>query len=323
MVSASSAADSSLRIGIDLGGTKTEVAVLDAQRQIVFRHRLATPRGDYQASLQRIAELISMAEAACGPACSVGIGIPGSVVPATGRVHNANSTWLNGRTVVGDLQTLLGRPVWAANDANCLALSEAVDGAAAGADSVFAIILGTGVGAGLVFHGQLLHGAHGLAGEWGHNPLPWPQPDEAQVPPCWCGLTGCLESWLSGPAIAADHQRQTGQALDGPQIVAQALAGDAQAAASLQRHKARLARALAHVINLIDPQVIVLGGGVGQLPGLTVGLLDAIQPWVFSRGLALTTRLVLPVHGDSSGVRGAAWLPLLAAQAADTQALRL
>jgi fructokinase len=295
-----------LALGIDLGGTKIEAAVLAEDGQLRWRQRMPTPAGDYAATLDAVASLVNRAEAAAGPLASVGLGHPGTLTPA-GRIKNANSTCLNGQPLQADLQARLGRPLRLANDANCLALSEAADGAAAGAAVVFAVILGTGVGGGLVVHGRVLGGANGLAGEWGHNPLPWADAAETPGPACYCGRRGCLETWLSGPGLARDHGAP-GRPV--PAIADAAASGDAAATASIDRHAHRLARGLAAVINLLDPDVIVLAGGVSQLPGLVERVTARWQAWVFSAGddAPLRTRLCTARHGDASGVRGAARL---------------
>ena len=298
-------------IGVDLGGTKIEAIVLDAQGASLWRERVPTPAGDYDATLAAIAGLLRRADDALGlpPGCPVGIGTPGNQTRA-GLIKNANSTCLNGRALAHDLARVLDRPVRLANDANCLALSEATDGAAAGAAVVFAVILGTGVGAGITVGGRLLEGPNGLAGEWGHNPLPWADADEASAPRCYCGRRGCIEAWLSGPALASDHAQHTGQALAAPQIALAAARGDAACEASLQRYESRLARALAGVINLLDPDVIVLGGGLSNLTRLTEQVPALWSRHVFGAGPGepVATRLLRSRHGDSSGVRGAARL---------------
>lgn len=299
------------RLGIDLGGTKIEIAALDAQGAFVLRERVPTPQGDYAGTLRAIAALVAQAEGALGQrGLPLGIGMPGSLSPLNGRVRNANSTVLNGQPLREDLERMLGRPLRLANDANCLALSEATDGAGAGATVVFAAILGTGVGAGIAVRGQVLDGCNGIAGEWGHNPMPPmspPPPGEARPPrACWCGRMDCIETWLSGPALAADHAAATGRRLDAPQIVAALRAGDAAARASIERYAARLARALAQVINLLDPEVIVLGGGMSNVTELYELVPRLWTPHVFSD--SLRTALRPARHGDSSGVRGAAWL---------------
>jgi fructokinase len=293
------------RIGIDIGGTKIEAIALDPSGVAVFRERIATPRGDYDGTLAAIASLVGHAEAQVGPA-SVGIGMPGVISPATGLVKNANSTWLNGRPLAQDLEAALRRPVRLANDANCFALSEASDGAAAGMPIVFGVILGTGVGGGVVAHGRIVTGANAIAGEWGHNPLPWPEPHELPGPDCYCGRTGCIETFLSGPGLARDHQTATGQQQSPEAIVAAARQGDRAAIETMARYEHRLARGLASIINVLDPDVIVLGGGMSNLTNLYQRVPQLCIPFIFSD--AVVTRLAPPVHGDSSGVRGAAWL---------------
>ncbi len=297
---------SRFRIGIDLGGTKTEGVALDAAGSVRARRRLDTPVGDYSGTIAMIVAIVAAVEQQIGQGASVGVGMPGAISPATGLVKNANSTWLNGRPLQHDLEAALGRPVRLANDANCFALSEAVDGAAAGARTVFGAILGTGVGGGIAIGGRILAGANAIAGEWGHNPLAWPAPDEVPGPPCWCGRRGCIETFLSGPGLAADHRRHTGQSLDPPAIVDAAGRGDPACSASLVRYSDRLARGLASVINLIDPDAIVLGGGLSAIAALYDEVPRRWARYVFSDRLA--TRLLAPVHGASSGVRGAAWL---------------
>ena len=297
-------------IGVDMGGTKIEALLLDALGQVRWRERVPTPQGDYRATLAAVASLVARAERETGlAAANVGIGTPGSAT-AGGLMRNANSTCLNGQPLQRDLQALLARPVRLANDANCLALSEATDGAGAGAEVVFAVILGTGVGGGLVMRGELLAGANGLAGEWGHNPLPWPDADDADAARCYCGQTDCVETWLSGPGLARDHAWRGGEALDARQIALRADGGDAACEASLQRYESRLARALAALINLVDPDVIVLGGGLSQIDRIYARVPALWAQHVFSAGAdqPLRTRLARSVHGDSSGVRGAAWL---------------
>lgn len=291
-----------IAFGLDLGGTKIEAAALSPSGDFLARVRRPTP-GGYEAGLEAVAEVLDEAERqAGGRAVRLGVGGPGSVNPHSGRMRNANSTWLNARPFVTDLARRLGRPVRYANDANCLAVSEARDGAAAGRDPVFAVILGTGVGGGLTAGGALVGGANGIAGEWGHSPLPAPAPGEFPGPECWCGRRGCLETWLSGPAVARDD----GRGLAAEAIATRAAAGEAHARQTLARHADRLARGLAAVVNLLDPEVIVLGGGVGGIPGLAESLPDRIRPHVFSDDWRCD--LVRPRFGDSSGVRGAAWL---------------
>jgi fructokinase len=295
-----------IRIGVDLGGTKIEVAALTDDGQMLKRMRVPTPRGDYRATLTAIKQLILDLESALGVRGSIGVGTPGALSPFTGRLRNANSVWLNNRILGSDLEHCLGRPVRLANDADCFTLSEATDGAAAGARSVFGVIIGTGTGGGIVIGGQLLSGPNAIAGEWGHNPLPWPRPDELPGPACYCGKHGCIETWVSGPALSADLERVSGRRLDGEAIATAAEQGDEAAEAALQRHEDRLARALATVINLLDPEVIVLGGGLSNLERLYQRLPSRIRPHIFGDGLA--TAIVPPRFGDSSGVRGAAWL---------------
>jgi fructokinase len=299
-----------MRYGIDLGGTKTEIAALDSAGTIVFRRRVPSPQNDYRATTETIAGLVDAADRATGTRGTVGIGIPGTVSPATGLVKNANSTWLIGHPLDRDLATRLGRPVRVANDADCFALSEATDGAAAGAASVFGVILGTGVGGGLVYGGKLVAGPNAIAGEWGHNPLPamrvFDGRDERPGPACYCGRSGCGETFLSGGALAADHARHTGAKLSAEEIVAADLAGDAGAADTLARYADRLARALAVVINIFDPETIVLGGGLSNVEYLYREVPKLLPRHCFTDALA--TKLVRNKHGDSSGVRGAAWL---------------
>lgn len=295
-----------MRIGIDLGGTKIEGVVLGEDGAERHRLRVATPAGDYEGTIAAIRGVVDALERACGARCQVGIGMPGTVSPATGLVKNANSTWLIGRALDRDLEASLGRPVRLANDANCFALSEAVDGAAAGAAIVFGVILGTGTGGGVVVDGRVLRGANAIAGEWGHNPLPWPSDAERPGPPCYCGRRGCVETFLSGPGLARDHETVTGVRLEGPAVVEAAAGGEAGARLTLDRYVDRLARALASVINVIDPDVIVLGGGLSRIPDLYAQVPACWGRWVFSDRVA--TRLVPPRFGDASGVRGAAWL---------------
>jgi len=294
------------RIGIDLGGTKIEAAVVDVSGLVRIRRRVATPARNYRATIDAIIALISGIEQEIGATASVGIGIPGAVSPNTGLIKNANSTWLIGRPLQRDIETALGRPTRLANDANCFALSEATDGAGAGIDTVFGVILGTGVGGGIAIRGEILLGANAIAGEWGHNPLPWPTPDEIPGPPCYCGRLGCIESFLSGPGLAADHFRHCRESLGAPQIALSAENGDPDCRATLARYIDRLARGLASVINLIDPGVIVLGGGLSGISALYEQVPRFWTRYIFSDHVV--TALLPPVHGDSSGVRGAAWL---------------
>ncbi len=295
-----------LRIGIDLGGTKIEIVALDPDGDVLVRHRIAAPQGDYEATLMAIAGLVEETEQALGVRGTVGIGTPGAISPFTGLLRNSNSTWLNGRPLHRDLQRMLARPIQMANDANCFALSEATDGAGEGAAVVFGVIVGTGVGGGIVVSGRVLTGAHAIAGEWGHNPLPWPRDDERPGPDCYCGRQGCIETWLSGPGLARDFEAASGRRLAPPEIVEAARDGDAQAEAALRRYEDRMARALAHILNVLDPEVIVLGGGMSNVERLYEQVPRRWERYVFSD--RVVTRLMPPVHGDSSGVRGAAWL---------------
>ena len=294
-----------MRIGIDLGGTKIEGIVLADNGQIVDRMRVRTP-GTYAAGVAAITALVAQLESNAHASGSVGVGIPGAIVPNTGLVKNANSLWLNGQPLAVDLAFALHRPVRVMNDANCFALSEATDGAAANATVVFGVILGTGVGGGIVVHGKCLTGPNLIAGEWGHNALPWPTLSEIPGPMCYCGRQSCIESWLSGPSFERDHLAHTGNRRDARDIVNDAARGDTSAQASLARYHERLGRAFASIINVLDPDVIVLGGGMSNTPGLADAALASLTPWVFSD--TINTRVVRNMHGDSSGVRGAAWL---------------
>lgn len=283
---------------------------LDAGGNECSRLRITTPR-DYQGTIRAIVDLVEAMDEACGPASAaqpIGVGIPGTISQATGLVKNANSTWLIGHPFDRDLAEALGRPVHMMNDANCFALSEATDGAGSGEGVrvVFGVILGTGVGGGLVIDGSVVEGAQGIGGEWGHNPLPWPEDDERPGPACYCGRRGCIETFLSGPGMVRDHGVVTGEELTTHEIAERCAAGDAAAAATIDRYVGRLARGLATVINVVDPDVVVLGGGMSNLPGLAEGVSAALPAWVFSDEVA--TRVVKNVHGDSGGVRGAAWL---------------
>lgn len=294
-------------LGIDLGGTKIEGLVLGAHGQELARRRIPTPREEYRGTIEAIAELVHWLERQAGAdGLPVGLGIPGSISRRTGLVHNANSTWLNGRPLETDLAMRLERPIRIANDANCFALSEATDGAGAGAQSVFGVILGTGVGGALVHNAALIDGPLGIAGEWGHNPLPWASPEEHPGPQCWCGHLGCMEAWVSGPALAADHARVTGETKAAEAIVEAAASGHVVARASLDRHASRLARGLAHIVNVFDPDVIVLGGGLSKLVHLYAELPGLMFPHIFADAPAVDIRP--PKWGDASGVRGAAWL---------------
>lgn len=296
------------RIGVDLGGTKIEAVALGAQGEEYERRRIPTPR-DYEGTLAAIAGLVTSIEEDLGAPGVVGIGMPGSLSRATGLVKNANSVWLNGRPLAEDLAKVLPRPLRFANDANCFALSEAIDGAAAGHRVVFGVIIGTGVGGGIALDGRTWDGPNGVAGEWGHNPLPWPAYDEQPGPPCYCGKTGCLETFLSGPGLARDHARATGERASAAQIAERAGDDDPRAAATLTRFEDRLARGLAHVIDILDPDAIVLGGGLSRIDRLYERVPALLPLYVFSD--TVVTPLLPPRHGDSSGVRGAArlWSP--------------
>ncbi len=291
------------RIGVDLGGTKIEIAALDRDGGMPIRHRIPTPPG-YDATLAGIASLVREVEAQIGTGASVGIGIPGVISPATGLVKNANSIALNGHTFDRDISAMLGREVRVANDANCFALSESVDGAGKGAHVVFGVIIGTGCGGGIVIDGKVLDGRNRIAGEWGHTPLPWPAPEEVPGPLCWCGLHGCLETMLSGPGLAADCDGPG--ARDASGLPVRAAAGDARAAAALARHTDRMARGLAVIVNIVDPDVIVLGGGLSNMAHLTTDVPERIRRYIFTD--IPNTPIVRNAHGDASGVRGAAWL---------------
>lgn len=300
-----------LRIGIDLGGTKIEGVVMDDGGVERPRRRVPTPRDDYAATVEAIATLVEelRAEAETSPGaspCTIGVATPGSISPRTGGMQNANSTWLNGRTLGPDLAARIGLPVRLANDANCFALSESRDGAAAGARNVLGVILGTGCGAGVVIDGRLLDGPRGIGGEWGHNPLPWAQVDELPGPLCWCGRRGCMETWVSGPALAAAYLQSGGDTTRAEEIVARAAGGEERAQMALDRHVDRLARGLAHVVNILDPDVIVIGGGLSRLSHLYEQLPVLMAPHIFAEDTRVDIRP--PRWGDASGARGAAWL---------------
>lgn len=297
---------SMIRLGIDLGGSKIEIVALAADGQERFRRRVPTPQGGYVPVLDAIAALVAEADTALGARGTIGIGTPGSISRATGLLRGSNSLCLNDKPVGADLQKRIGREVRITNDANCFALSEATDGAGAGAETVFGVILGTGVGAGIVVRGRVLFGPNAIAGEWGHNPMPWPEDGERPGPPCFCGQSGCIETFLSGPGLEREHRRTTGRAQSSRDIAAAAAAGDAACDASLIHYERRLARALAHVINILDPDAIVLGGGLSNMSRLYDRVPRLWGEWVFSD--RVDTRLVAARHGDSSGVRGAAWL---------------
>ena len=295
-----------MRIGIDLGGTKIEAIALDGDGNVILRERIATPRGDYGATLSAIDGLVESIETRLGRTGTVGVGMPGTISPATGRVKNANSTWLNGRAFGEDLPRRLGRAVRFANDANCFTLSEAVDGAAEGLNVVFGVILGTGVGGGIAVHGKVINGCNGIAGEWGHNPLPWPEANEWPGIPCYCGRSGCIETFLSGPGVTRDYRTAGGEEITAVEIASRAERGDPTAQAALNRYADRLARALASVVNVLDPDAIVLCGGVSNVEMLYSAVPARWSRFVFSD--RVDTRLLRAAHGDSSGVRGAAWL---------------
>jgi fructokinase len=294
-------------LGIDLGGSKIEAAVLNQQGELCFSHRVATPQGQYAATLDAIAELIHCAEDALHLRFDqVGIGTPGTLSSVTGAIKNSNSVCLNGQPLREDLSQKLAREIRLSNDANCFALSEATDGNAADARSVFGVIIGTGTGGGLVSNGQLITGANGIAGEWGHNPLPWPSPDELDATTCYCGRSGCIETWLSGPGFSRDHEQHSGKLLDAAEIYQLANNGEASCQQSLDRYIDRLARGLAHVINIFDPQVIILGGGLSNMQCLYTEVPKIWSRYIFSDNVL--TELRRPKFGDASGVRGAAWL---------------
>ena len=295
-----------MRIGVDVGGTKIEAVALNDDDREVARIRRPTPAGDYHGFVDSVAGLVVEIEEIAGPAAIIGIATPGAIDPISGRLKNSNSVVLNGQQVAQDLAAAIGRPIHIANDADCFALSEAIDGAAVGARSVFGVILGTGVGGGIVIDGTLVQGPNAIAGEWGHNPLPWPGPDETPGPACYCGLSGCIETFISGPGMALSHLAQTGEHLSASQIATAAATGEPHASATLARFADRLARALASVINILDPEVIVLGGGVSNIAALYDLVPERWAPYVFSE--SVNTRLVRAKHGDSSGVRGAARL---------------
>src|SRR5258708_4500729 len=295
-----------IQIGVDLGGTKIEIIALGPDGRERLRRRIATPQDDYHGILDGVAGLVREAEAELGATGSVGVGTPGSISRASGLLRGSNSISLNGKPIRADLEARLGRKVKITNDANCFALSEATDGGGAGAEVVFGVILGTGVGGGIAVRGQVLTGPNAIAGEWGHNPLPWPRDEERPGHACFCGHSGCIETFLSGPGLERDHLEVTGERLTSLDIAARATAGDAACEATMRRYEERLARALPHVINILDPDAIVLGGGMSNVDRLYRNVPELWIPWVFSD--RVDTTLVRHVHGDSSGVRGAAWL---------------
>jgi fructokinase len=296
----------SIKLGVDLGGTKTEIIALDENGKTLLRRRVSTPPHNYQATLAMIKDLVMQADTELGARYPIGFGTPGSPSPIDGTMRNCNSTYLNGRPLQRDLQEMLHRPIAIANDANCLALSEATDGAGTGAHTVFAVILGTGVGAGIVVRGEVLQGANGIAGEWSHNPLPWPRNDELPGTPCYCGQRGCIETFLSGPGMKRDHFEICREEIEPQQIAARAAERDSDCETTMNRYEYRLARALAHVINILDPNVIVLGGGISNLTRLYDNIPRLWDQYIFSD--RVSTKLLRNQHGDSSGVRGAAWL---------------
>ncbi len=298
--------DDSIRIGVDLGGTKIEFVALERDGMELHRHRIATPRFEYDGTVRAIADGVKDIEKKLGRTASVGVGIPGTISTKTGFVKNANSTWMNGKPFDKDLSRALDREVRCANDANCLAVSEAIDGAGAGKHVVFAVILGTGCGGGIAVDGRVHSGLNGVAGEWGHNTLPWMRAGEFPGASCYCGKKGCIETWISGTGLEKDYERATKLSLRGPEIIARGVAGEAAALAALDRFEDRLTRALAGVINLLDPDVIVLGGGASQIPRLYKNVPARLKEHVF--GKEADTPVMPAKHGDASGVRGAAWL---------------
>ena len=294
-----------MRIGIDLGGTKIEGIAIDGNQELL-RRRVLSPRGDYAATITTVRDLVERIETELGATGTVGVGIPGAISRTTGLVKNANSTWLIGHAIDRDLERALARPVRVSNDANCFALSEAADGAGAGANTVFGVILGTGAGGGVVVNGRVLEGRHRIAGEWGHNPLPWPQDGEWPGAPCYCGQTGCIETFLSGPGLSATYRAIAGREANAAEIAQLAESSDDCASRALDMFESRLARALASIINVLDPDVIILGGGVSNIARLYERVPTLLKPFVFSD--SADTPIVAARHGDSSGVRGAAWL---------------
>jgi len=297
---------SKIRIGIDLGGTKIEFVALERDGHELYRHRVPTPRGDYDATVRAIKDGVEQIERKLHRSATVGVGIPGTISGITHKVKNANSTWMNGRPFDRDLSTALNREVRCANDANCLAVSEATDGAGAGKHLVFAVILGTGCGGGIAVDGRVHNGRNGVAGEWGHTVLPWMRADEFPGPDCYCGFRGCIETWISGTGLEADYERATKTRLKGKEIIARCEVGEAEAVACVQRYEDRLTRSLSQLVNILDPDVIVLGGGVSQVPRLYQNVPRRLKEYVFGR--EADTPVVVAKHGDASGVRGAAWL---------------
>jgi len=298
--------ESKLRIGVDLGGTKIEFIALERDGRELHRHRVPTPRNDYEGTVRAIKEGVKCIESELHRCATVGVGIPGSISRITQAVKNSNSLWINNRPFDRDLSVALEREVRCANDANCLAVSEATDGAGAGKRVVFAVVLGTGCGGGIAFEGRVHNGRNGVAGEWGHTVLPWMRPDEFPGPECYCGLRGCIETFVSGTGLEADYQRATQRRLQGKEIIARCEAGEADAVASLERYEDRLTRSLSQLVNILDPDVIVLGGGVSQVPRLYRNVPQGLKKYVFGR--EADTPVLVAKHGDASGVRGAAWL---------------
>jgi len=297
---------SAMRVGIDLGGTKIEIAVLDEDNNFLLRERISAPQGNYAATIQALKELVAASETKLGATTKIGVCVPGTISPATGLMKNANSVWLNGKPLDRDLEQALERKILMANDANCFALSEAVDGAGRKANIVFGVILGTGVGGGIVINQNVLTGAQAIAGEWGHNPLAYASTDKQKPPACYCGRQGCIEAYLSGPGLAADHAQMTGEILAPADIAQLAENADRMAHASMDRYFNRLARALGTVVNILDPDVIVLGGGLSNIDSIYKEVPRRLAEFVFSD--TCETPIVKNAHGDSSGVRGAAWL---------------
>lgn len=295
-----------IRIGVDLGGTKIEFVALERDGLELHRHRVPTPRNDYDGTVRVIKEGVELVERELGRSATVGVGIPGTISGITHNVKNANSVWMNGRPFDRDLSDALQREVRCANDANCLAVSEATDGAGAGMRVVFAVVLGTGCGGGIAVDSHVHNGRNGVAGEWGHTTLPWMRPEEYPGPSCYCGFKGCIETFISGTGLEADYERATKEKLKGKEIVARSDAGEAQALAALNRYEDRLTRSLAQIINILDPDIIVLGGGVSQVPRLYRDVPQRLKEYVF--GQEADTPVVVAKHGDASGVRGAAWL---------------
>src|SRR5438105_4918559 len=295
-----------VRIGVDLGGTKIEFIAIERDGRELHRHRIATPRHDYDGTVRAVAEATREIEKKLGRSATVGLGIPGTISTKTGLVKNANSTWLNGKPFDKDLSRALAREVRCANDANCLAVSESTGGAGFGKHVVFAVILGTGCGGGIALDGRVHGGSNGVAGEWGHNTLPWMRADEFPGPACYCGKHGCIETWISGTGLEKDYERATKTSLRGPEVLARSDAGEPAALAALDRFEDRLSRGLAGVINLLDPDVIVMGGGASQISRIYKNVPALLEEYVF--GKEADTPLVPAKHGDSSGVRGAAWL---------------